>query len=91
MSAIETGVIEVLKAGAGDEKIEISSDPETASKQVSDLMSKGYSLFISHDGDDLKVDSLDKEKMEFVMSQTKEVRVPASQAKITAVPPISGG
>lgn len=93
------GILEVLAAGKGDEKLTLGEDGQENAKKVNDLLTKKYSVFVSvGEGEakqDKKVTSFDADKNEFVVEETvqekKEVRIPAQTAVATAIAPVAGG
>jgi hypothetical protein len=93
------GVLEILAAGKGDDKLELGDDGKANGEKVNELLTKKYSIFIAvGEGEakkDMKVTSFDSEKNEFVVEETvnekKETRIAAKDAKATAIAPVAGG
>lgn len=95
------GILEVLAAGKGHDEIELGDNGEENAKKVQELLDKKYTITVTvGEGEaktDKKVTGFDKEKNEFVIKETvtkteeTELRVPANNAKATAVAPLAGG
>jgi hypothetical protein len=93
------GFIEVLATGKGDDKLELTEDGAANAAKVNDLLTKRYTIFVAvgegETKEDKKVTGFDAEKNEFICAQqvteTKEFRYAAKEAKATAIAPIAGG
>lgn len=84
-----SGFIEVLAVGKGDEKIELTQDGSENKNKVDDLLKKGYLLSVMVGDNSESVSGFDAESNSVIAKQ--EIRIPANEAKITAVAPIAGG
>jgi hypothetical protein len=85
------GMLEILAAGKGDEKVELGEDGVANKAKFDDLFKKRYLVTVTSEGQSKKVTGFDAEKNELIVEESKELRIPATSAVVTAIAPIAGG
>lgn len=93
--------LDVLNCGAGHLKFEFSKaspeEVEHAKKIITDMLERGYILFIEHDGKTSRVTEFDPEKEVYIIQEGPKKKrgrkkgVPMTKARATGVGRTAGG
>src|SRR6266536_6261076 len=97
MERCEQGVavIDILNTGYGD--FELRFDPnrpdevEKAKQTITDMLKRGYAIFVHHGKEYLRVRRFDPDKNVYVIGSTPAEEVPIAETKATAVGRSAGG
>lgn len=88
------GQIDILNTGAGHLVIKVPDDQSeidkaNSSRIITDMLRRGYLLFLIRDGKHIKVDSYDEKAGEYILANYPEAHVVA--AEIAAEEPVKRG
>src|SRR5688572_10358585 len=106
-----TGVLDVLNCGAGHLSFKFDKGDEEeiakAKKVITDMLKRGYMIFVEVDGKQKRVRKFDPKQNEYILEEpdviaepepsvapkgkTKERRLPMKSTRATAVGPSAGG
>jgi len=87
--------IDVLNTGYGDFELRFDPDKpddvEKAKQTITDMLKRGYAIFVHHGNEFLRVRKFDANKNVYVIGSTPAEEVPITEAKATAVGRSAGG
>jgi hypothetical protein len=87
--------IDILNTGYGD--IELRFDPdspadvEKAKQTITDMLKRGYAIFVEQGGKTQRVRKFDVDKNVYIIGSTPAEEVPIAETKATAVGRSAGG
>jgi hypothetical protein len=87
--------IDILNTGYGD--FELRFDPDSpadvqrAKETITDMLKRGYAIFVEHNGKTQRVRKFDPDKNVYIIGSTPAEEIPIAETKATAVGRSAGG
>ena len=88
-------IIDVLNTGFGDFELRFDPDKpedvEKAKQTITDMLKRGYAIFVQHGSETRRVRKFDPDKNVYIIGSTPAEEVPVAESKATAVGRSAGG